>query len=119
MPGTPEAEDAVLIAQIPTTVTVNAAQAPAEVKVSYVGEPQFQPIAGTTMMYATNTPNKVIQVGNAVLRLLSRRMVCFLQSARTVANGTNRTAGYLYDPAEFAGVQRDLRDTGCRPPTAM
>jgi len=63
VPGTPEAEDAVLIAQIPTTVTVNAAQAPGEVKVSYVGEPQFQPIAGTTMMYATNTPNKVIQVG--------------------------------------------------------
>jgi hypothetical protein len=63
VPGTPEAEDAVLIAQIPTSVTVNAAQASAEVKVSYVGEPQFQPIAGTTMMYATNTPNKVIQVG--------------------------------------------------------
>ena len=63
VPGTPEAEDAVLIAQIPTTATVNAAQAAAAVKVSYVGEPQFQPITGTTMMYATNTPNKVIQVG--------------------------------------------------------
>ncbi len=64
VPGTPEAEDAVLIAQIPTTVTVNAAQAAQEVKVSYVGEPQFQPIEGTTMLYAVNTPNKVIQVGN-------------------------------------------------------
>ena len=63
VPGTPEAEDAVLIAQIPTTVTVNAAQAAAEVKVSYVGAPQFQPIPGTTMLYAINTPNKVIQVG--------------------------------------------------------
>ena len=63
VPGTPEAEDAVLIAQIPTTVTVNAAQAAQEVKVSYVGEPQFVPIEGTTMMYATNTPNKIIQVG--------------------------------------------------------
>ncbi|MGC2111188.1 MAG: hypothetical protein WA655_16855 [Candidatus Korobacteraceae bacterium] len=64
VPGTPEAEDAVLIAQIPTTVTVNAAQAAAEVKVSYVGEPQFQPIEGTTMMYAANTPNKVVEVGS-------------------------------------------------------
>ena len=63
VPGTPEAEDAVLIAQIPTTVTLNVAQAAAEVKVSYVGVPQFQPIPGTTMMYAVNTPNKVIQVG--------------------------------------------------------
>jgi len=64
VPGTPEAEDAVLIAQVPTTVTVNTAQAPAEVKVSYVGAPQFAPIEGTTLLYATNTPNKVIQVGN-------------------------------------------------------
>jgi hypothetical protein len=64
VPGTPEAEDAVLIAQIPTTATVNAAQAAQAVKVSYAGPPQFQPITGTTMLYATNTPNKVIQVGS-------------------------------------------------------
>jgi hypothetical protein len=63
VPGTPEAEDAVLIAQIPTTVTVDATKAASEVKVSYVGDPQFLPITGTTMSYATNTPNKVIQVG--------------------------------------------------------
>ncbi|MGA9568364.1 MAG: hypothetical protein WBS19_22780 [Candidatus Korobacteraceae bacterium] len=63
VPGTPEAEDAVLIAQIPTTVTVNPATAASEVRVSYVGSPQFLPITGTTMSYATNTPNRVIQVG--------------------------------------------------------
>ena len=61
--GTPEAQDAVLIAQIPTAVTVNPATAAREVKVSYVGEPQFVPITGTSLQYATNTPNKVIQVG--------------------------------------------------------
>ncbi len=64
VPGTPEAEDAVLIAQIPTTATVTPAAAK-EVQVSYVGQPQFQPITGTTMFYAVNTPNKVIQVDNA------------------------------------------------------
>lgn len=63
VPGTPEAEDAVLMAQIPTTETVNAAQAASEVKVSYAGEPQFTPIQGTSMQYATNTPNRVIMVG--------------------------------------------------------
>ena len=63
VPGTPEAEDAVLIAQIPTTATVNTAQAAAEAKVSYAGSPQFQPIEGTSMQYAVNTPNKVIEVG--------------------------------------------------------
>jgi len=64
VPGTPEAEDAVLIAQIPTTATVNAAQAATEAKVSYAGAPQFQPIEGTSMQYAVNTPNKVIEVGS-------------------------------------------------------
>jgi hypothetical protein len=63
VPGTPEAEDAVLIAQIPTTVTVNAAAAAKEVQVSYAGQPQFAPITGTTMQYATNTQNKVVMVG--------------------------------------------------------
>jgi hypothetical protein len=79
VPGTAEAEDAVLIAQIPTTATVNAAQAAAAVKVSYVGEPQFQPIEGTTMQYATNTPNKVIQVGAQYY--LCYQGVWFLSSA--------------------------------------
>jgi hypothetical protein len=64
VPGTPQAEDAVLIAQIPTTATVTPAAAN-EVKVTYVGQPQFQPIEGTTMLYAVNTPNRVIQVGTA------------------------------------------------------
>jgi hypothetical protein len=64
VPGTPEAEDAVLIAQIPTTVTVDPAKAASEVKVSYVGEPQFLPITGTSLSYATNTQNRVIQVGS-------------------------------------------------------
>jgi hypothetical protein len=63
VPGTPQAEDAVLIAQIPTTATVTPAAAN-EVKVTYSGQPQFEAITGTTMYYAVNTPNRVIQVGN-------------------------------------------------------
>jgi len=64
VPGTPEAEDAVLLAQVPTTATVNATEAAKEVQVSYAGQPQFEPIQGTSMYYAVNTPNRVIQVGN-------------------------------------------------------
>ncbi|MFM0220471.1 hypothetical protein [Paraburkholderia dipogonis] len=64
VPGTPEADDAVLLAQIPTTVEVNPAAAAAAVKVSYSGDPQFQPIQGTPLSYATNTPDKVIKVEN-------------------------------------------------------
>ncbi len=63
VPGTEEAKDAVLLAQIPTTMTVNQSAA-ANVKVVYGGEPQFVPITGTTLYYASNTQDKVIQVGD-------------------------------------------------------
>ncbi len=64
VPGTEEAKDAVMIAQVPTSITVNAAAAAAKANVSYDGAPQFVPISGTTMSYATNTAQKVIQVGD-------------------------------------------------------
>jgi hypothetical protein len=64
VPGTEEAEDAVLLAQVPTTMTVNAKEAAGKVKVSYAGDPKFEPIKGTSMEYATNTTDKVIKVGD-------------------------------------------------------
>ena len=64
VPGTEEARDAVLLAQVPTTVTVNPAAAAAAVKVTYAGTPQFVVIEGTTLYYATNTPQTVIRVGD-------------------------------------------------------
>jgi hypothetical protein len=64
VPGTEEAKDAVLLAQVPTTMTVKPAEAQAKVKVEYGGEPKFEPIEGTTMSYATNTQDKVIKVGD-------------------------------------------------------
>ncbi|MES2220707.1 MAG: hypothetical protein V4587_07045 [Acidobacteriota bacterium] len=64
VPGTGEAKDAVLIAQIPTTMVINPATAAAQAKVSYTGNPQFAPIEGTSLQYATNTADKVIQVGD-------------------------------------------------------
>src|SRR5437762_3055158 len=64
VPGTEEAKDAVLLAQVPTTVTVNQKQAATKVMVEYAGDPKFEPIKGTSMAYATNTPDKVIKVGD-------------------------------------------------------
>jgi len=61
VPGTEEAKDAVLIAEVPTTVTVNPSVA-AEAKVTYEGAPNFAPIQGTSLSYATNTAQRVIQV---------------------------------------------------------
>jgi hypothetical protein len=64
VPGTDEAKDAVLLAQVPTTVIVDRAQAEAQVKVSYDGEPKFTPIESTSLSYASNTQEKIIQVGD-------------------------------------------------------
>jgi hypothetical protein len=64
VPGTDEANDAVLMAQVPTTVIVDRAQAEAQVKVSYDGDPQFKPIESTDLSYASNTQDKIIKVGD-------------------------------------------------------
>lgn len=64
VPGTIEASDAVLLAQVPTTAIMNKSDVEAKVKVNYDGAPQFKPIEGTQLQYATNTQEKVIQVGN-------------------------------------------------------
>jgi len=80
IPGTPEAREAVLLAQIPETARVERDEVTAEV--SYVGEPEFAAIEGTSMHYAVNTPNDVIRVGD--LYLLCYQGVWFSSSS---ANG--------------------------------
>ncbi len=64
VPGTEEAKDSVLLARIPTAMLVNTSTAAAAIKVTYGGEPNFEPITGTTLSYATNTQDKVIKVGD-------------------------------------------------------
>lgn len=64
VPGTEEAKDAVVLARVPTTVLVNASEAAAQARVTYYGEPKFEPIQGTTLYYAVNTQDKVIRVGS-------------------------------------------------------
>ena len=60
VPGTAAAQAAVLKAQIPTQATLS--RKAATVTVTYAGAPNFAPIPGTTMRYATNTPYQVIDV---------------------------------------------------------
>jgi len=64
VPGTVQAADAVMLAQIPTTAVINKAEAEKKVKVAYDGDPQFKPIENTSMQYATNTQDKVVKVGD-------------------------------------------------------
>jgi len=64
VPGTPQAQESVRAAGIPQTATIK----PGDVKltVSYAGEPQFEPIPGTTppLLYAINASVAVIKVSD-------------------------------------------------------
>jgi hypothetical protein len=62
VPGTRQAAEAVLLAQIPQTATVNMdLKAP---EVSYQGAPEFQPIPTTTVERAVNTDKDILRVGD-------------------------------------------------------
>ena len=57
--GTQEARDAVLDAQVPKTVAV--ARGEADIEVEYDGDPVYQPVDGTDLVYIQNTGSTVLQ----------------------------------------------------------
>jgi hypothetical protein len=81
VPGTPECEDAILLAQVPVSAVVKRTEAESKVKVEYSGEPQFAPIEGTSLSYATNTSADVIKVEDKYY--LGSNAVWFVSSAPT------------------------------------
>ena len=58
VPGTAQAQLAVLQAQIPQQATLKRSEA--KLTVTYAGAPEFRPISGTAMTYAVNTTFQVI-----------------------------------------------------------
>jgi hypothetical protein len=63
VPGTSQAAEAVLLAQVPQTARVNRKTIKAP-DVAYQGEPQFQPIERTSVARAVNTDKDIIKVGD-------------------------------------------------------
>ncbi|MBN8249126.1 MAG: hypothetical protein J0L84_16990, partial [Verrucomicrobia bacterium] len=61
VPGTPQAQEAVIQAQIPQEATLS--RSGAALTVYYAGAPQFVSITGTSLFYAANTSFVVIQDG--------------------------------------------------------
>ena len=62
VPGTPEAAEAVLLAQIPETARVaKNLKAP---PVAYQGKPEFAPIESTSVQRAVNTDKDILKVGD-------------------------------------------------------
>jgi hypothetical protein len=60
VPGTPQAQQARIANHIPQTATLR--RDTAHLTVTYDGDPQFQPVEGTSLQYAINTPTPVILV---------------------------------------------------------
>ncbi len=60
VPNTAQAQEAVLQAQVPQQATLQRNRA--KPSVVYVGAPQFKPVPGTPIQYATNTINDVLEV---------------------------------------------------------
>jgi hypothetical protein len=65
VPGTDQAAEAVLIAQIPQTARVNKKETKAPEVDFQGGTPQFQPIETTTIQRAVNTDKDILKVGDA------------------------------------------------------
>jgi len=63
VPGTDQAAEGVLLAQIPRTARVNKMQVMAP-EVAYQGDPQFQSIEGTSLSRAVNTDKDIIKLGD-------------------------------------------------------
>ena len=63
VPGTVQAQEALIHAQIPQQATLSIADT--RLEVLYAGEPKFEPIPGTGMAFAVNTSFNVVRVENA------------------------------------------------------
>ena len=60
--GTQEAKDAVMESYIPQTATIKRGEV--SLNIAYDGEPEFQPIDGTSMSYAVNTQTTVVKLND-------------------------------------------------------
>jgi hypothetical protein len=113
VPGTSQAQDAVLLAEVPTSVVVKTSEVEAKVKVSYYGEPQFKPIEGTSLSYATNTSSDVIKVDdkyylcdNAIQNLTGT------SGQNTLKQGSNSQPNSARTPSDQDNRDRSTQDTG-------
>ena len=95
VPGTDQAAEAVLLAQIPQTARVNKKELKAP-DVAFQGDPQFAPIEKTTVQRAVNTDKDVFKVGESVLHVLPGRVVRRQERRGPVGGRQLRPAGDLH-----------------------
>jgi hypothetical protein len=101
VPGTKEAKEAAIEAQIPTLAEVNVTKA--TTNVIYNGNPQFAPIKGTSLFLAVNTRSTVIKDNNTYYAL--NNAVWYSSSSPT---GPWTAAETI--PAEFQKIPPESRE---------
>jgi hypothetical protein len=80
VPGTQQAAEAVLLAQVPQTARVKKKELKGP-EVEYQGEPKFEPIEKTSLQLATNTDKDIIKMGD--LYYMCFQGVWFMSKAAT------------------------------------
>ena len=108
VPGTEQAAEAVLIAQIPQTARVNKKEAKAP-DVAFQGEAQFAPIEQTTVAARRQHRQGCLQGWRPLLHVLPGRLVRRQHGDRPM--GTDRVSSLrdLSDPRELSVASRHLR----------
>ena len=109
VPGTDQAAEAVLLAQIPQTARVNKKEAKAP-DVAFQGDPQFTPIETTTVERAVNTDKDVFKVGDQYVHVLSGCVVRRQERVGPLGSGELGARADLSDPCQLPGSSRDIRD---------
>ena len=107
VPGTDEAIEGVLLAEIPQTARVNKSlKAP---DVVYQGAPEFKPIEKTTVERAVNTDKDIIKVGD--LYYMCFQGVWFMASSadRPVGSDGHGPEADLRNPGQLTGLPGHLR----------
>jgi hypothetical protein len=96
VPGTDQAAEAVLLAQIPQTATVNKKEIKAPDVAYDGGMPQFQPIEKTSLQRAANTDKDIIKVGD--LYYMCFQGVWFMAKSPTGPwEATGSVPGQIYE----------------------
>lgn len=95
VPGTPQAKEAAIAASIPQTASVSRSKT--TLKVNYDGAPNFQPITGTALRYAVNTPTPVIEVSPNQFYAVSNGVWFVAPSATGVWQVATEVPAAIYD----------------------
>ena len=109
VPGTPQAQEAIIAAGIPQTATVNRAGVNFTPQIS--GSPELNPIPNTTLNYVFNAADPIIEVSPT--RVVRRPQRCVVQrhlGPGAMACSEFGSRGHLFHSSQLTALLRDLRE---------